>query len=122
MKGTLSQTTLVAEQRLIGALIGAAIATLFLLTIHNKHALDVVVIVLGSVAATIRGVNYALYCGAFAGMVLIGMDLAQPTSNLSSEFHRVLFTLAGVGVAWLVMLLATLLQKSKTSTEPSQAA
>jgi hypothetical protein len=55
-------------------------------------------------------VNYAIYRAAIAGVVLIGMDLPHPTS-LTDEVHRVLFTLAGVGIAVLVLLLANLLQK-----------
>lgn len=110
MKGSLDQTTLVAEQRLVGALIGAAVAAAFLLTLGSKHALEVVIVVLAAIAASIRGVNYALYCAAIAGAVLIGIDLPHPT-NFTAEFHRVLFTLAGVAIAWLVMVLAGVIQK-----------
>jgi len=115
MKGTLDQTTLVAEQRLIGALIGAGIATVFLLSVTNKHVLEVVIILLASIAASVRSVNYAIYCSAIAGLVLIATDVSHPT-NLSAEVNRVLFTLAGVGIAWLVMLLADRLQKASTKT------
>jgi uncharacterized membrane protein YccC len=111
MKGTLDQSTLVAEQRLIGALLGAAVAAIFLLTVDSRHVLQAVVVVLASVAATIRGVNYALYCAAIAAIVLITMDVSHPT-NLQAEVNRVLFTLAGVALAWLVMLLVSRLQQS----------
>ena len=110
MKGSLEQTTLVAEQRLAGALLGAALAALFLLTVHDKHALEAVIIVLAVVAASIRTVNYAVYCAAIAAFVLIAMDLPHPT-DFADEGRRVLFTLVGVGIGVLVMLLANLLQK-----------
>ena len=110
LKGTLDQSTLVAEQRLIGALIGAGIATVFLLAVDNKHALEVVIIVLAALAGSVRGVNYTIYCAAMAGLVLIATDLSHPT-DLTAEFHRVLFTFAGVGIAWLVMLLVDRVQK-----------
>ena len=110
IKGSLQQTTLVAEQRVAGALLGAALAALFLLTVHDKHALEVVIVLLAVVAASIRTVNYALYCTAIAALVLIAMDLPHPT-DFADEGRRVLFTLVGVGIGVLVMLLANLIQK-----------
>ena len=110
MKGTLDQTTLVAAQRLVGAIIGALIATICLVAIDNRYVLDAVVILLGAFAGSVRGVNYAVYCSAMAGLVLVSMDLNHP-SNFSDELHRVLFTLAGVAIAWGVMVLAGHLQR-----------
>ena len=110
VKGSLQQTTLVAEQRVAGALLGAALAALFLVTVHDKHALEAVIILLAVVAASIRTVNYALYCAAIAALVLIAMDLPHP-SDFADEGRRVLFTLVGVGIGVLVMLLANPLQK-----------
>ena len=118
MKPSLDQSALFAEQRLTGAIIGAAAAALFVLTINNKHALEVVIIIFGVIAASIRGVNYALYCAAVAAAVLIAMDLPQP-SNLADEGRRVLFTLIGVGIAVAVMLLANLIQKRTAPAEPA---
>jgi len=114
MKGSLDQTTLVAEQRLFGTLLGALTAAVFLLTVDNKHALEVVIVLLGSAAASIRGSSYAFYCAGVAGAVLIATDLPHPT-NVSAEFRRALFTLAGVGIAWLVMLLANQMQKKQAA-------
>ena len=54
--------------------------------------------------------NYALYCAAMAGLVLIALDASHPTS-LRAEVNRVLFTLAGVGLAWLVMLFVNRIQQ-----------
>ncbi len=110
MKPSLEQSVLVAEQRLAGAIMGAALAALVLLTITNKHALEIIIVILAAVAASIRTVNYALYAAAIAGLVLIGMDIPHP-SNFAAEGRRVLFTLAGVGIGVLVMLLANMLQK-----------
>ena len=67
MKSSFQQSALVAEQRLAGALIGAAVASLFLLTVDAKHALEAIIVLLGAVGASIRGVNYALYTAAIAG-------------------------------------------------------
>jgi hypothetical protein len=111
MKGTLDQSTLAAEQRLIGAIMGAAIATVFLLCVDSQHVLQAAVAVLAAIAATIRGVNYALYAAAIAAVVLITTDVSHPT-DLTAEFHRVLFTFAGVGLAWLVMVLVNRLQQA----------
>jgi Fusaric acid resistance protein-like len=118
MKSSLAQSTLVAMQRLAGAIIGAVVAALFLLTVDTKIVLEVVVVILGTLAGSVRAVNYALYCAAMAGMVLIAEDLPHP-SNLATEGRRVLFTFAGVGIAVLVMLLAGLLQKRTAKTAPA---
>jgi hypothetical protein len=117
MKPSLGQSTLAAEQRLAGAILGAAVAALFLLTVGSKYALGVVIVILGALAGSIRAVNYALYCAAVAGAVLIAMDLPHP-SNLADEGRRVLFTFIGVGIAVLVMFLANLLQNRTAKPAP----
>lgn len=126
MKPSLEQTTLVAEQRLAGALIGAAVAALFLLVaagehgarlITFEHALFIIVLVLIMHAMSIRFWNYALYCGAMAAAALIAVDLPHP-SNYAAEGDRVLYTFCGVGVAVLVMFLANLLAGRSARTQP----
>jgi uncharacterized membrane protein YgaE (UPF0421/DUF939 family) len=117
MKSSLQQSTLAAMQRLAGAIIGAVVAAVFLLTVDNKIVLEVVIVILGTLAGSIRAVNYAFYCAALAAAVLIATDLAHP-ANLASEVNRVLFTFAGVGIAVIVMLLAGLLQKRAAKTAP----
>jgi Fusaric acid resistance protein-like len=118
MKSSLQQATLAAEQRLAGAILGAALAAVFLLTVQNKHALEVVIILFAVVAASIRTVNYALYCTAIAAFVLIAMDLPHPT-DFADEGRRVLFTLAGVGIGVLVMLFANVLQNRSAKAAPA---
>jgi hypothetical protein len=110
MKSSLQQSMLAAEQRLAGTIVGAAVASLCLLTLHSKIALALVIIVLGALAGAIRTVNYAWYCAAVAGLVLIGADLPDP-SSLGNEGRRILFTFIGVGIALLVTFLASLLAK-----------
>jgi Fusaric acid resistance protein-like len=117
MKSSLAQSTLAAMQRLAGAIIGAAVAALFLLTVDNKIVLEVVIVILGTLAGSIRAVNYALYCAALAGAVLIADDLPHP-ADLADEGRRVLFTFAGVGIAVIVLLLAGLLQKRTAKAAP----
>jgi len=119
MKPDLGQTTLVAVQRLAGALIGAAAAALLLLIPANETGLrlfsitlglQVVAIVLIVHGVAIRLLNYALYCAVIAAAVLILVDLPQP-SNYGAEGYRVLWTLCGAGIAVVVMLLADLLAR-----------
>jgi len=117
MKSSLQQSTLAAMQRLAGAIIGAVVAAVFLLTVDNKIVLEVVIVILAALAGSIRAVNYALYCAALAGAVLIATDLPHP-ANLASEGRRVLFTFAGVGIAVVVMLLANLLQQRTAKAAP----
>ena len=118
-----------AAQRVIGALIGAGAAVLLLLIPANEHGLrlfevsrglEVVALVLIMHAVAIRFWNYALYTAAIAAAVLILLDLPHP-SNYSAEGYRVLWTVIGVSIAVLVMLLAGLLAK-RTAKAPPQPA
>jgi hypothetical protein len=129
MKPSLEQATLIAPQRVAGALIGAAAAALLLLIPASEHGvrlfaitlgLEVVALVLLMQGVGIRFWNYAVYTGAIAAGVLILVDLPQP-SDYSAEGYRVLWTLCGVGIGVLVMLLAGLLSK-RTATAPPQPA
>jgi Fusaric acid resistance protein-like len=129
MKPSLGQTTLIAGQRLAGALIGAAAAALLLLIpasetglrlLAIEHGLEIVALVILMHGAAIRFWNYALYCGAIAAGVLILVDLPQP-SNYAAVGYRVLWTLCGVGIGLLVMLPAGLLAK-RTAKAPPQPA
>ncbi len=115
MKPSLQQSALIATQRLAGTLVGAGVAALFLTTVSNKTALEWVIVVLFVLAGSIRTVSYAWYTAAVAGAVLIAVDVPHP-SNLDAEGRRILFTLAGVGIAVIVMLLATLLQRRQKHT------
>jgi hypothetical protein len=129
VKPDLEQTTLIAVQRLAGALIGAAAAALLLLIPANEHGLrllsithglEVVAIVLFMHAAAIRFWNFTLFTAAIAAAVLILLDLPQP-ANYGAEGYRVLWTLCGVGIGVLVMFLAGLLAR-RTAKAPPQPA
>jgi hypothetical protein len=130
MKPSLEQATLVGVQRVAGALIGAAAAALLLLIPANEHGLrllsithglEVVALVLFMHAAGIRFWNYALYTGAIAAGVLVLLDLPQP-ANYGAEGYRVLWTLCGVAIGVLVMLLAGLLAKRKSAAKQPASA
>jgi len=129
MKPSLEQTTLVAVQRLSGALIGAAAAVLLLLIPASEHGLKLLAVTIGLYfvglvflmhGVAIRFWNYALYCGAIAAGVLVLMDLPRQ-SNYGAEGDRVLWTLCGVGIAFVVMLLAGLLAKRQAKAPPQPA-
>ncbi len=129
LKSSLAQSTLASAQRVAGALIGAAAAALLLLIPVNEHGLrlvavehglEVVAIVLIMHATAIRTWNYAWYSSAIAAAALILVDLPQP-DNYSAEGDRVLWTLCGVGIGILVMLLAGLLTKLTAQKSPKPA-
>ncbi len=129
MKSSLDQSTVTAAQRVIGALIGAAAAALVLLIPAHEHGahltavthgLAVVALVMLMHAAAIRFWNYALYNAVIAAAVLIVLDLPSP-SNYADEGYRVLWTVCGVAIGVLVMLLAGLLARP-TAQSSSQAA
>jgi uncharacterized membrane protein YccC len=118
MKPSFQQSALTAAQRLAGTVIGAAVAALVLVAVDNKTALEVIVVVLFALAGMIRTVNYTWYTAAIAGAVLTAIDVPHP-SSLTSEGRRILFTLAGVGIALIVLLLAGLLQKRSAKPTPA---
>jgi len=130
MKPSLEQATLVAAQRLAGALAGAAAAALLLLIPASEHGLrlfaitlglEVVALVLFMHGAAVRFWNYAIYTAAIAAGVLILVDLPQP-SSYGAEGYRVLWTLCGVAIGVLVMLLAGLLARRTAKAPPQPAA
>lgn len=130
IKASLDQTTIAAAQRLVGALIGAAVAALLLLIPANEHGLrlfavdrglEVVALVLLMHAVAIRFWNYALYYGTVTAAALILTDIPHP-ANYSAEGDKVLWTLCGVGIGVLVMLLAGLLAKRSAKARPQSAA
>ena len=121
MKPNLDQAEFVAIQRLVGAILGSALAAIFLLAVTNTHALELLIAVIGGVGGAIRQVNYALYTAAIAAAVLIAEDLPNPT-DLAAEGRRVVFTFIGVGIAVLVTLLANRLNERSAATPSTTAA
>ena len=131
MKPGLDQTTLVAAQRLMGATIGAVAAILLMLIaagehglklISIRHGLELVGLVLLVHGVAIRFWNYAFYTAAIAAGVLVFVDLPNP-SNYSAEGDRALWTLVGLAIGVLVMLLGALLAKlaARRARAPPQA-
>jgi hypothetical protein len=57
MKPSLQQSLLLAEQRPGRAILGAAVAALFLLTVVSKTALAVIVVILGALTRALMTVN-----------------------------------------------------------------
>ncbi len=119
MKPSLDQAQLYAAQRLAGAILGAVLAAVVLLTITNKHALELLIVGLAAVAGAVRAVNYALYTAAVAALVLIAEDVPHP-QNLTEEWDRIAYTFIGVGIAVAVMLIASRLQ-ARSAPSPSPA-
>lgn len=129
MNPSLEQSALIGAQRVTGMLIGGVAAGLVLLIPANVHGLRLFAVDRGlevvALVILIHGVgsrfwNYALYCGAIAAAVLILIDLPQPT-NYSAEGYRLLWTLCGVAIGVVVMLLAGLLAKRRTAQTPQLA-
>ena len=119
-----------AAQRVAGALIGAAAAALLLLIPASEHGLrlfavdrglEVVALILLMHGVGLRFWNYALYYGIISAAALILTDLPHP-SNYAAEGDRVIWTLCGVGIAVLIMLLAGLLAKRIAKAPPQPPA
>lgn len=115
MRPTLQQSAQVAEQRLFGAIIGAVVAAALVTLIGNQVALEVIIVVLAAVAGALRAASYTWYCAAVAALVLIALDLPHP-SGFTVEGERILFTFAGVGIAVVVMFLASRLRARRPET------
>jgi uncharacterized membrane protein YccC len=130
MKPSLEQSTIIGLQRLAGTIIGAAAAALLLLIPANEtgrhllaivHGLALVALVLLMHGVATRFWNYAFYCGFIAAALLILVDLPQP-ANFDAVGWRVLWTLCGVALGVLVMLLAGLLSRRRPARAPPQPA
>jgi fusaric acid resistance family protein len=65
--------------------------------------------------------NYAFYAAALTTAILILADVQRP-SDYATEGYRVAWTLCGVGIAVIVMLLAGLLARRTAKAPPQQAA
>jgi hypothetical protein len=113
------QTTLRSEQRAVAALIGAALASLLLLTISDKLPLELVILVALTLAGPLFLVNYTLFEICIVIALLLAIDLPHP-ANLANEGERVLYTFIGVGIALVVQRLGYLLVKAPA--KPPQAA
>ena len=120
MKPDLQQSTFFAVQRVAGTILGAAVAALVLLAVDNRTALEVIIVILFALAASIRFVNYAWYTAALAAGLLIAMDVPHP-SDFTDEGRRILFTFAGVGIAVIVMFVADGLRKRSANKAVPQA-
>jgi uncharacterized membrane protein YccC len=104
-------------------MIGASAAALLLIPASEtglrllaiEHGLTVVALVLLMHGVATRFWNYALYYGFITAAVLILVNLPQP-SNFDAVGWRVLWTLCGVALAVVVMLLAGLMARNRSST------
>lgn len=110
MQTSLQQSTITAIQRVAGTIIGAVVAIAFLLSVHSKPALAVIIAILGALAGALRTAGYTWNSAAGAGALLIALGLSNP-SNLKVEGQRILFTFIGVAIAVAVMLVGRLLDK-----------
>ncbi|WP_345803397.1 FUSC family protein [Microbacterium sp. AZCO] len=116
MKPNAQQSRLAATQRVVGTVLGAAIAVLLLLTVDQKYVLAGAMVLLALVGGAFRTANYALYTTGIAGTALIALDLSDPT-NLANEGLRILFTLIGVSIAIAVMALAGALSRRRAGRD-----
>jgi uncharacterized membrane protein YccC len=117
MKTSLGQSTLRAEQRIAGTLIGALIATVFLLTVDNSAVLGIVILVAATLAASFYAANYAIYVVGLVSGVLMSTVLADPADAAVAQ--RVLYTCIGVGIGVGATLLADRIQKHAPKTAPA---
>lgn len=127
MKPSLEQTTLVASQRLVGAGIGSAAAIALLLIPVGEHGrqlftvergLEVVALVLLMHGVAFVFWNSTLCTAVIAAAVLVLVDVPHP-SDYSAEGYRVLWTVCGVGIGVLTVLLAGLLARRTAAGEPA---
>lgn len=120
MKPNLNQATLFSIQRIIGTLIGAALAVFLLWAISGKLGLIAATLILLANGAAIRFVNYVLYSAALAAGALIALDLFHPTSH-TAEWERIWYTFVGLGIGVVVMFVAGTLSKRKTKASSKSA-
>ena len=105
-----------AGQRIAGTLIGALIATVFLLTVDNSAVLGIVILVAATLAASFYAANYAIYVVGLVTGVLMSTVLADPADAAVAQ--RVLCTFIGLGIGVGATLLADRIQKHASKTVP----
>jgi len=115
MQATLGQAALATEQRFVGALFGALLAALLLTTVTNHRALEILIVIIAAIGGVVRSANYALYCTCIAAVVLLVDDVSNP-ANYAAEGERVLFTIIGLGIGLVVLVLAGLIKKHSAKT------
>jgi hypothetical protein len=117
LKPSLQASAYIAGQRVAGAVLGAIAAGVLLSLVHQQPILILILVVIGALGVALHEVNYAHYCACIATVVLIALGLSHP-GDVASDWERVAWTLAGVGIALVVMLVASL----ATQSMPQQAA
>jgi hypothetical protein len=130
MKPTMDESNLVAAQRTAGVVIGAIAATLLLLIPANEqgqqllaitHGLQMVGIVFIMHAIATRFWSFAYYTAFVSAAVLILEDLQQP-SDFANEGYRVLWTVCGIVIGLVTMIVAGLLVKATAPAPPQPTA
>jgi len=118
MKPSAAASAYASGQRVAGAILGGILAGLLLSAVHNKSALEVVIVLFLAVGIALHEVNYAHYYACISLAVLTALALPRP-GNLSVVWERIGWTLVGVLIALSVTLLTDLLRNRE---QPSAAA
>ncbi|GEM_PF-3198605 len=104
---------LAASQYIIGSVLGAALADVFVLHVHNPLMIVLLIIAITCIVFTIKDLNMALRVFAMTNLTLLLMSLAEP--GVSHLQLRIFATLIGGAVALVVTLLAAELARQNTS-------
>jgi hypothetical protein len=88
--------------------------------VHDKDLLVVCVVVGAALLGATQAVNYAIFCTLVATLVLIGLDFGKPL-NLTDNWQRVAWTVAGAAIGLAVLLLAGLAAKGSRPKGESEA-
>jgi hypothetical protein len=119
MRPSLRASAYRAGQRVAGALVGAILSAILLSVIHDRTALEIIIVILAALAGTLHEANYALHYAALSTVVLMALGLAHGV-NLAENWLRVAWAFAGVLIALAVMLLADAVTSTNAHTHPSE--
>jgi len=111
MQGSLAQTLLRRNARVLGTLIGSVIAALLLLS-SSSTFIGFSFLVASGVAHAFFGVRYAVTAAAAAVMALTQVHLLEQAGPLIG-FERLADTLAGAAFAWLAVYVLPIWERNQ---------
>jgi uncharacterized membrane protein YccC len=92
-------------QRVIGSVIGGAIAAVLAATIHNVLILDALLLVFSVLAYSHVNENYTFFTLFLTPFIVLMIDIVQPSSSWHLASERIVNTLIGAAVALVVTFL-----------------
>jgi uncharacterized membrane protein YccC len=104
MKPELSATRQRAVERVVGSLVGGALAVLVAATVRNVVAMDLLLVAFAVLAYSHLSYDYGLYTVFLTPFVILLVNMAQP-GDWHVALVRIYDTVFGGALAWIIAIL-----------------